>query len=193
MVATAEHPRLRPDLVVRCIPGDDELSYVVKDPQTRKYYRFPEAAGELMQLFDGRTSLPEVQQRLRSSGKPVPSVGAIEALVQQLRAKDLLELSAAERLEHQMESGRTERRLRVRWRNAHGSLLHYRFSFWDPDRWMDRVVPRLRFFWTPWFFVLSLLVILTATGIVAANAELFGGQFLRLVMGAAPWQEYVSS
>jgi putative peptide zinc metalloprotease protein len=191
-VVVAELPKLRPDLIVRRIPGPDDISYVVKDPVRRKFVRFPEAAGRLLAFLDGKASLSGVQQRLRAAGVDAPGLEALEGFVQQLRAMDLLELSPAERMEHQLEQLRTERRLRVRSRNAFGSILHARFSFWDPDRWMDRVVPRLRFFWTPGFFVVSLAAILLATGILWAHWERFQGELHRLFSGRAGWHEYVA-
>jgi multidrug efflux pump subunit AcrA (membrane-fusion protein) len=189
VVAAAETPRLRPDLVVRRIPGEDGDAYVVKDPVRRKYFRFSEAAGRLLGHLDGNTSLPALQQKLRAAGT-APSIAALEGLVQQLHAMDLLELSAAERMEHQLDRLRTERRLRVRTRNAHGTLLHYRFSLWDPDQWMDRVVPRLGFLWSQAFFLLSLTAILVAAAIIAANWKQFGGELAVLLSGGAGISKY---
>jgi multidrug efflux pump subunit AcrA (membrane-fusion protein) len=192
VVSSRDTPQLRPDLVVRRIPGPDEISYVVKDPVTRKYIRLPEMAGALLPLLDGKTSLAVLQQRLVASGAAAPSLGALEEFVQQLRAMDLLELPPAARMEHQLERLRRERGLRVRSRNLFGSLLHARFSVWDPDRWMDRVVPRIRFFWTPLFLAVSFCAILAATGIIAAHWERFGGALHGLVSGQAGIGPYVT-
>jgi putative peptide zinc metalloprotease protein len=191
VVAASDAPKLRPDLVVRRILGPDEASWVVKDPVTRKYFRFPETSGRLLSSLDGQTSLLELQQRLRAGGAPAPSLGALENLVQQLRAMDLLVLPPTERLEHQLEQMRTDRRLRVRTRNVHGSLLHYRISLWDPDQWMERVVPRLGFFWTPTFVLLSLIALAAAVGTMVVHWDRFAGEIMTLISGRAGLPRYV--
>ena len=57
------------------------------------------------------------------------------------------------------------------------SLLFWRKSLFDPDRLFDWLEPKVRFFWTPAFFVLSAACILAALAIVLANGQVLVSYF----------------
>ena len=64
------------------------------------------------------------------------------------------------------------------------SILHWRKSLWDPDRLFTRLAPRLRFFWTRSFLVLSAGCILVAALVVWADRRELAGSF----RGALRWE-----
>src|SRR5919109_1043735 len=65
--------------------------------------------------------------------------------------------------------GRESRLVAERPRKIRGSLLYLRFKAFDPDRLFNRLVQKLRFFFTPHFLVFSAAVILLGIGITVIN------------------------
>src|SRR6185436_9991059 len=56
-----DFPRLRSDLIVRRqVYGPDEITYVIKDPITREYFKFPPITWEVFELMDGTRSLDQI-------------------------------------------------------------------------------------------------------------------------------------
>ena len=66
-------PQLRHDLTVVEQTFRGEQSYIVKDPKTRKYFRFKPLEMLVMQEFDGRRTCPEVARVLHEQGLPLTS------------------------------------------------------------------------------------------------------------------------
>jgi putative peptide zinc metalloprotease protein len=61
-----------------------------------------------------------------------------------------------------------------------GSLLYFRLKAFDPDRLLDRLVGKVRCFFTPYFIALSASLILLAFIITVANREEIGRDLLAL-------------
>ena len=61
-------PRLRPDLTVVEQTYRGEQSFIVKDPKTRKYFRFRPVEVRVLQQFDGARSAAEVAADLTEAG-----------------------------------------------------------------------------------------------------------------------------
>jgi putative peptide zinc metalloprotease protein len=166
-----QRPRRRADLrfVEQVYRG--EQSFIVKDPATRKYFRFRPVEALVLQSFDGRT-VAEVAAALAEAGLRL-SAGAIEGFARKLANMGLMERSLAERTTLEMERLRAERSRRRRRPLFRGELLRMRWSVADPDRFLDRTLPLLRWCFTPPF--------------IAASAALFAVYFLVL---AATWGEF---
>jgi multidrug resistance efflux pump len=70
--------------------------------------------------------------------------------------------------------------------NRPQSILFWRKSLFDPDRFFDWLVPKIGFFWTPAFFVTSLLSIVAAAALIATADGSFVSYFARgLTWGTA--------
>ena len=168
-------PKLRQDLVLVEQTYRGEQSYIIKDPQSRKYFRFRPVEVMVMQAFDGEHTAVETSATLNAEGLRV-SPGGVEAFARKLSTMGLCERTLGERSVLQMERLRAERRRRL----GHGvgpfkgELLRIRWSVGDPDKLLDWMLPRLKFFFTPTFLRLSV--------------ALFGIYFLIL---AVKWQDFV--
>jgi putative peptide zinc metalloprotease protein len=169
-------PKLREDLVLVEQTYRGEQSYIVKDPHSRKYFRFRPAEIMVMQAFDGEHTVGEACAVLRADGLQVSATG-VEAFVRKLRAMGLCQRTLEERSVLQMERLRAQRRRRLRGMGPFkGELLRLRWSVGDPDKLLDWLLPRLRFFFTPGFLKISL--------------ALFAVYFLIL---AVKWQDFVGT
>lgn len=150
-------PRLRPDLIIVEQAYRGEQTYIVKDPETHRYFRFKPLELLVMQQFDGERTPSEIAAALVAEGLPFKA-STVAAFAQKLRAMGLLVRSLRERSVLVLERQRAERHRRVRGTHYQGSLLRMRWSVGDPDRLFDRWLPRLRFLFTPTFVVLSLVL-----------------------------------
>src|SRR5574338_137558 len=56
-----DFPRLRSDLIIRRqVYGPDEVTWVVKDPITRDYFKFPPITWDIFALMDGKHSKEQI-------------------------------------------------------------------------------------------------------------------------------------
>jgi len=152
----------RPELVFN--PLGDRGEYVVKDPRTREYFKFGVEGHFLLTQLDGR-----------HTGEAIRAACA-ERFGQPLSEEDLqgfLELAQARGLLQTAEDKATQP-VQDRPRQ---SLLAWRRSFFDPDRLFTFLEPRLWFFWTSSFLVLSAVCILAAVVLVAMNRHELASSF----------------
>ena len=153
-VATA--PRLRADLIISR-QGTTDISFVVKDPATGRFFRFKEIEGFIIGQLDGATSLNVVQSRVENSFGATLSLQNLEQFVEKLSRLGLLQAKEVEEISPQ-------KRGRVR-----GNLFYLRFKFFDPDSLLDRLIRCTGFFFTPAFVVFSALLTVFALGLTVAN------------------------
>ena len=147
-------PKLRSDLVLVEQTYRGEQSYIVKDPKTRKYFRFRPVEVVVMQALDGEHTAEEAAHAIAEEGVRVSPRG-VEAFAAKLTTMGLCERTVGERSVLLMERLRAERRRRLGTGIFQGDMLRLRWSVGDPDKLFDRWLPRLRFFFTRSFIVLS--------------------------------------
>ena len=150
-------PKLRPDLVFVEQTYRGEQSYIVKDPQTRKYFRFGPTEVRVMQSLDGVHTTEEAAAGLVEEGLRV-SAGALDRFAVKLKAMGLLERTLGERSVLMMERLRAQRRQRLSNGPFQGDILRLRWSVGDPDHLMDRTIPYLRFFFSRPFLIGSVFL-----------------------------------
>src|SRR5512143_90877 len=147
-------PCLRSDLSIIAQVYRGKESYVVKDLAAQKYFRFGTTEVRVMRSFDGRRTPAEIAAALASEGLRV-SVQAVEAFARQMSSAGFLERTTAERSTLQMERLRAQRRTRQRSPLFRGEILRMRWTFGDPDALLGRVLPHIRWMFTPAFVVAS--------------------------------------
>ena len=147
-------PRLRDDLVLVEQTYRGEQTYIVKDPVTHKYFRFRPIEVVVMQSLDGKRTIAEAVAALVAEEIPV-TVPALSGFAQSLDRMGLLEKTLGERTVLELERLRAERRSRRKKPLFRGSIMRMRWSVGDPDALFDRWMPRLRFFFSTPFFVVS--------------------------------------
>ena len=153
-------PRLRADLAFIEQIYRGEKSYVVKDLKEQRYFRFGITEVRVMQAFDGRRTAAEIVSHLAEQGLRV-SVETIELFARKLSGAGFLERTLAERTTLELERLRAERRQRRRHRLFRGELLRMRWSIGDPDALLGRVLPTIRWMFTPAFITISLALFAT--------------------------------
>jgi putative peptide zinc metalloprotease protein len=149
-----ERPRLRSDLVLVEQTYRGEQSYIVKDPSTRKYFRFRPVEVAVMQTLDGRRTVAEAAAALLDQGIKV-TAATVGRFADKLKTMGLCERTLRESTVLLMERLRAQRRKRLRTGPFQGDLLRLRWSVGDPDHFMDRTIPYLKFFFTREFLITS--------------------------------------
>jgi RND family efflux transporter MFP subunit len=169
MTTTLEQPRVRSDLRVSEQNGQEETTFVVKDPATGRFFRFGAAEHFIAQQLDGATSFDAVRQRFEQKfGTPL-SPESVGEFVGTLHRLGLLETERPE------DGRRTQRGGWFR-----GNPLYLRLKAFDPDRLLDRLEPKVGLFFTRSFLIASSVLICLAFIVSVSNSVEIGRDLLRL-------------
>ncbi len=170
--------KLRSDLVLVEQTYRGEQSYIVKDPKSRKYFRFRPLEIQVMQALDGQRTATEAAAVL-AEGDVNVSASALEKFAGKLKAMGLLERTLGERSVLMMERLRAQRRSRLRGGGLlQGDILRLRWSMGDPDKFMDRTLPYVRFCFTRAFLIASIVLFAVYLLVIALK----WGDFSRAVV-----------
>src|SRR5262249_29575970 len=103
-------PSRRPELLIRQL--GDKGRYVVKEPRSGEFFHLGEAEHFLLMQFDGQRTVDEIGAAFAEQcGEPL-SEDALDEFIELARSQGLLQPGSP----------------------ARQSLLHWRKSLWDPDR-----------------------------------------------------------
>jgi putative peptide zinc metalloprotease protein len=149
-------PKLRDDLTIVEQTYRGEQSYIVKDPKTRKYYRFRPVEVQVLQQFDGVRSAAEVAADLTEAGLRVPAA-TVDKFATKLKSMGLLERTVGERSVLLMERLRAQRRQRLKT-GSESDIFRIRWSVGDPDKLMSRTIPYIRWMFTREFVIVSVFL-----------------------------------
>jgi putative peptide zinc metalloprotease protein len=147
--------KLRGDLVVSQQDTGAGTVFVVKDPRTGRLFRFREPEHFILRQLDGCTPLEVIQQRTEGKFGAALASETLERFIGTVQRAGLFEGERGE-------SGHQRGRVR-------GSLLYVRLRAFDPDRLFDRLLPGVRFFFTPYFMACGAALILLAFPITLSN------------------------
>jgi putative peptide zinc metalloprotease protein len=186
----SERPRLRPDLVLVEQTYRGEQSFIVKDPSTRKYFRFRPVEVTVMQSLDGRRTVAEAAAALIEQGLKV-SAAAVERFAEKLKTMGLCERTVRESSVLLMERLRAQRRTRLSTGPFKGDILRLRWSVGDPDRFMDRTMPYLRFFFSRGFLIASVALFATYIVVLALKWPEFARAMADVYLLRASLGDYV--
>jgi len=135
----SSEPKLRQDLVVSRMETPEGPRFVLKDPLTRRYFRLREIEYSIARRLDGRTPLGQLAPAMAAELNVELDAGSLEAFVGQIRRQGLLDDPSAPAPPRQG--------------FVRGTPLYLRFRAFDPDRLLDWLIGKVRFFFTPYFVV----------------------------------------
>ncbi len=159
-------PRVRNDVVKIHQVARGQPFYIYKVPGIDDYYHLDEIQHEILSLLDGTRTLEQVVEELGARSAPIPlDLEFLQDYINNLRSTEILERSREERRRLFLEKIRDQRRRRASGRGRFGNILDISVSAWNPDRFFDRVLPWVRFFWSPGFLLLSAAAVLVMLGI----------------------------
>src|SRR5215212_11803738 len=136
--------KLRSDLIFSEQPAADGVAFVLKDPVSRRFFRFRETEHFIARQLDGETTPETIRGRVEERyGAALP----IEGLQQFISRLQRLGLASAEET-HAISKAQGPKRIA-------GDIFYLRFKAFDPDRLFDWLVGKVSFFFTPQFVALS--------------------------------------
>lgn len=167
--------KFRGDLVVSPLEGHRETAFVVKDPITKKFFRFKQHELFIARQLDGNTSFEEIQERFENEfGVSLPD-DKLKRYLQLLQDLSFLETERSAR-----ELSRAQSRA-LTARSPFQRILYVRLRTLDPDRVFDRIIPYIRFFFTRKFVWLVAVMSVIAFYITVSNWSEYTGQAKSLI------------
>ncbi|AOS43721.1 Peptidase family M50 [Lacunisphaera limnophila] len=169
----AQRLQLRPGVEVRRQQYRGELWYVVQDPFTNAFYRIRPGARRLLLHLTGRATVEEAWRRcLREDRESAPGQSEVIQLLGQLHQASLLQSDLAPDSRQLFERLRRHQQAQVR--STLSSVLFLRIPLWDPDRFLQRLLPLVRpaFGWAG-FAVWAVVVLLAAKTAIDHRDQLF--------------------
>jgi putative peptide zinc metalloprotease protein len=158
-------PKLRQDLQISEQVVRGETSYVIKVPHLFKYARYGPLEFSVLKNADGTRTTEEIAEAVNAEAGPdTLSEGDVADFLESTEP-DLWEEGAGKKNLAILEKIREERRERVNT----ASILYINFSAWNPDRALERIMPYLRWLFTPGFVVFSVLLYIIMGVILAEN------------------------
>jgi putative peptide zinc metalloprotease protein len=168
LAAGRRRRKLRDDLKVSRQVVAGETSFVVNVPESGVYLRYTALMWTILTQFDGTRTDREVWEEVSQTFPELQiTLGELQELADGAEPS-LWERTLTERNLALLEKIRGERRQRARGRQ---SVFHLSFSAWDPDRFFRRVLPWLRFLWTPGFAAFSVVLMAIGAVLFAADHE----------------------
>jgi putative peptide zinc metalloprotease protein len=156
-------------LIVRPQQTTQGTCVVIKNPESRKFFRLGEAEYFIAQQLDGKTPLEAIRQKTEAKFGGELAIETLNAFLENLKKNHILEATEAG------EKGVYREPPRFR-----GSPLYCRFKVFDPCRLLQRLVPWTGFFYTSFFVVLSVAAILVAASVTITSWSDFRQDLPRL-------------
>ncbi len=179
MPAPNEYPKLRAGLVISEMTQKGERVCIVKDPVTRRIFRFGETEHFIARALDGIASPDDIRDRFQESfGVSLPRE-KLDAFVGRLDALGLIDRGLSDAAIARTQRGAGERGSR--------RGLYIKLKTVDPDRVFSFIAPRMRFFFSRYFALVTILLSIGALWINVANWGDYADQAQRLLrLGTIP-------
>lgn len=172
----ARFPKFRDDLIVSEGTQGASRQYLVKDPVSRRFFRLRETEYYLASRLDGTTDLDGVARNFEERFGVALPIDPLEAFVEKLGRLGLL---AGEAPAASLDGREAPR--------GSGKWLYIKLKTINPDRLFAWLAPRIRFFFTKWFVLLTAALSLAAFIATAANLDEYEAQAWRLLdLGSIP-------
>jgi biotin carboxyl carrier protein len=189
--ATRIPPARRPELVIRAVGAEGR--HVVKDPVSGQFYDLGAEEAFLLEQLDGRRTAPAICSAFAKrfgQGLNEEELAEFEALARKqgfLSAKGSMApaevpVVAAAPTAAPASAPESAKPASPRWK--WGNLLYWRTRFFDPDRFFNWLEPKIRFFWTPGFVVVSVMLMVAAVLALGSNWR----QLITDFPGAMRWE-----
>ncbi len=175
MLSSEERPvglRKRTDLVIEESVYQGEYCWIVKDPLAMKYFRLRKPGFLVLSRLADSVSYHELKLMLtRAFPESRTRLESVQQLVASLHQNGLL-ISNASGQALPLDR-RRNKELAQKAVGLLSSLISLRFPGWDPERLLNWLYPKCRFFFTPWFTSLVIAVCMAALALLLINVDAF--------------------
>lgn len=164
--------RVRPDLTAQRQRYQGKAYWVLKDPVGLQYFRFQEEEYAILQMLNGETSLDEIKEKFEAEFPPQKiTLDEIQNFLGMLHRSGLI-LAGVQGQGEQLLKRRGERRRRELL-NLVTNVLCVRFKGIDPERILNWLYPKVRWFFSPVAFGTVLCLMLAALILVTVQFDTF--------------------
>ncbi len=155
--------------------------YVLQDPGSGRAHRFTPATYALIDGLDGQHTVDELWQRLAESlGDHAPTQDEVIQVLAQLHGADVLQGDSLPDLDEALERQRRQRRQKLL--QSLGNPMALRLRLWDPQRFLDRSWPWVRWAFGPLGVALWLAVVGSALALAARHWDALSGNLADRVL-----------
>ncbi|HEX4067857.1 MAG TPA: HlyD family efflux transporter periplasmic adaptor subunit [Acidobacteriaceae bacterium] len=147
----AGYPKLNPALIHHENIDDGERVIIAMIRGEKGMFRFTPEQWQIIELFDGKRSWEEVSELVAQRYSVRYEADDLREFTSGLDAIDFWYKTPLEKnvaLQQKLEEGRHEHAHR---KSKWGDVAHMQFSAWDPDEYLNRIYPRLKWMYTRWF------------------------------------------
>lgn len=165
-----QRAQLRPSVDIRRQQYRGELWYVVRDSFTNSFYRIRPGARRFLLHLTGRLTVEEAWRRcLKEDPAGAPGQAEIVQLLAQLHHASLLQSDLPPDSRRLFERLRQHRQAQVR--STLASILFLRIPLWNPNRFLQKLLPLVRPVFTWVGFAIWALVCLGALKVAIDHRE----------------------
>lgn len=161
-------PKLRPHARLHRQVFRGAIWYVLEDSSSSRFHRFNAAAHQVIGLMDGQRTVHGIWEEVNTLlGDDAPRQDEIIQLLGQLHQVDALQTNISPDVQEIFRRSK-EQELQQRWRPLK-TPLGLRVPLFDPDRFLDRTMPFVRFIFSRGFAVVWVAVVALALLLAGAN------------------------
>ncbi len=141
--------RIRKDLRFERQLYQGQISWVVKDPVGLKYFRLQEEEYAVLQMLDGETSLDEIKWKIERKFAPIMiSFQELQSVIGMFHQYGLIMSDAPGQGEQLFK--RRQKTNRQKLLQKFSSILWIRFPGVDPERFLQWIYPKTKWFYSRW-------------------------------------------
>jgi len=182
-----DYLKLRQDLIITEQVEGDQTVYILKDPRSQRFFRLKRLEFLIANRFDGNTTVAELLPNIREQLHLNLTLEVFSAFVSKLISSGLLvptsrdipsgsaELSDLDPIPNpgkailpadykSKSEGQGDRR-----RTRLNRILYWKIAYFDPDALFDRLLPSVRFLFTPTFLAFSVITMFVGLWITICN------------------------
>lgn len=175
-----ERPGLRKDLRIRRQVQMGDVNFIVKNPETHKYFMFREPEWQLIRLFDGTRTRQQILDDYNQSVRSPISINLILSYEESLRRMELLEQSVVEANLALLDKGTNFKRRKAEQKTEGFNIFFIMFHLIDPDRFLTRTVKYVRWIWTPPVVAVVLVASIWTVSVFVQNGAQIWAETLEL-------------
>jgi putative peptide zinc metalloprotease protein len=163
------YPRVDPAATFKEHTEDGHKVVRVYLPSEQIMFRFPLANWPLIQLFDGKRSYEEIAEIHSSQSGVEYSAEEVREYASELEGENFWYRTPQEKNILQMQKSSEERQKKVKGKSRYADLSLILFPGFNPDNFLNWFYARTKYFYTPWFTALTLLVFAFMAGITISH------------------------
>ncbi|MFM9115782.1 MAG: hemolysin D, partial [Planctomycetota bacterium] len=164
--------RMRPDLIARQHRYHGRVFWVIKEPVGLNYFRFHEEEFAILRMLDGISSMEQIKEQFEEEFTPQKiTFQDLQQFIGMLHRSGLVISDASGQGRQLKQRGDQKRRQELM--SKFSNLFSLRFRGIDPDRLLNWLYPRTRWFYKTSFFFVWLLVGLSALLLVGIEFDTF--------------------